>query len=75
MSATMAKKKNPTDQSQPDRHKNRLVGLRLTPDDFDALRAYAEQEQRSMAQAAAILLREKMVEKGIVPPLRKGTKE
>jgi hypothetical protein len=68
----MAKKKNPTDQSQPDRHKNRLVGLRLEPDIFDALKAHADGKERSVAWMAAKLLKKIMVLDGILPP-QQGT--
>jgi hypothetical protein len=69
MSATMAKKKNPTGQSQPDRHKNPMVGLRLEPDVLAALQAYAHRQHRSVAQSAAFLLMEKMRQEGLLPPL------
>jgi hypothetical protein len=73
MSATMAKKKNPT--GERDRHKNRLIGLRAPPAVYDVLKEHADSTRRSVAQAVLLLVEEILIQKGMLPPPKGGSKE
>jgi hypothetical protein len=58
-----------------DRHKNKLLGVRVTLEMEAVLRAYADRERRSVSQLAAILLEEVLTEKGLWPPAAEEAEE
>jgi hypothetical protein len=62
----MAKKKQ-TDGGA-DRHKHRLVGLRLGPGVREAAEGLARRERRSLAQTCAILIEEGLTARGLWSP-------
>jgi hypothetical protein len=68
-------KKNKTDgggSDRPDRHKHRLVGLRLSGPMREAAEGLARRERRTLAAMCKLLVEEALIARGVIEGPEEG---